>query len=852
MTDYIFHLGQISLSNSRDVGMKAVRLAELHRKGLRIPDAYALTAGLLNDVYWTDSLKNLQAQKIQDQILQLDFPENIRDGIRNVWEELSSGGKYPIIVRSSGIDEDSDNTSCAGIYESFLNIRTYSDAELAVKKCWASYFSDHAIKYRKDNEINFNGIGVILQVMVEGESSGVFFTVNPISLNKEELAIEACKGLNIGVVDGAAATDYFLINRRGEVQEDRIGKKTLKYTAGKRSFDIEVDTISKNQWYEPVLTKQKIKELTNTALEIERIYEMPCDIEWTIKGEDIYILQTRPVSRYAKEEKASDILYDDNIEDHLECSLLDRFSEAATVCYLSLLQCWQSNVYLSFYNKHKGSFFKEKPLVFLFNRVYWNFKFQRENYDNVPFKKKGLMNLYKKLKIIRLMLLGYKNWYRRLNKYDRLIINFSDFNLTKMSISELRLKLQNVIDVFCNYIGRDHYQFLGLAQVCYNLLDSELSDMPERKKIIDLVKSAEAKNITVNVNKELFELAELAHSDSGTLQLFLHKSADQIYGELVLNSIYGLFKDKFDSFIQKHGHRGTGCDDLYYPHWVEEPSYVIEIIKQYLIINSKENVLKKDNAEENSNYREKVLEYSKQLNKSKFKQYIKYRKVLWLIRLTAEYMALRENQRYYFDKSWVLIRKIMLEIGERLKTKHIIPDKNDIFHLTIDEIYSVCDMGSNDCEKDYKRITALRKKTYEKNMKITPPYLIKSMDLYRLQKSGGKKSYKAVGISPGKAIGKVRMVGSVKDLGNVEQGDILVVSSFHPSWTPVLSVVSGIIMNYGNILSHGAVVAREYKVPVVVFNDVATKMLTEGQWLEIDGTNGRIRVVETGEAAQYV
>ena len=93
------------------------------------------------------------------------------------------------------------------------------------------------------------------------------------------------------------------------------------------------------------------------------------------------------------------------------------------------------------------------------------------------------------------------------------------------------------------------------------------------------------------------------------------------------------------------------------------------------------------------------------------------------------------------------------------------------------------------------------------------------------------------------AVGQVRIISDVKDLSDIQDGEIAVVSTFHPSWTPILGIVSGLVMNYGNILSHGAIVAREYRIPVVIFNDAATSIFENGQWIEINGETGRIRVL---------
>ena len=195
----------------------------------------------------------------------------------------------------------------------------------------------------------------------------------------------------------------------------------------------------------------------------------------------------------------------------------------------------------------------------------------------------------------------------------------------------------------------------------------------------------------------------------------------------------------------------------------------------------------------------------------------------------------------------MIIRKIITSIGNELTRQGVLKEAEEIFHLTIDEIFLLIKEKETAINKDWQRIIKKRINIYNKNSKITPPYLIKNNTLHRIQGNMKKKSFKATGISQGKSIGQVRIISTMKDLSKVKNGEIAVVSTFHPSWTPILGLVNGLVMNYGNILSHGAVVAREYRIPVVVFNDMATNAFTNGQWIEVNGSTGRIRILDDFE-----
>ena len=233
---------------------------------------------------------------------------------------------------------------------------------------------------------------------------------------------------------------------------------------------------------------------------------------------------------------------------------MDRYAEPACVCYLSLLKSWQEVVYLSFYNKKAGSHYTEKPLLFFFNRVYWNQAYQRKYFDDIPFDKSNEKHFTKKVKLLFLILTGSGSWYRRTGKYERSLHNLNVRYTKTPGLEETWNTLQSVIDVFCEYIGVDHYRFLGLAQVGYNLLSAKIREMVNSKEMIaGLIESGASKNMTIESNHELFRLTQLAKSSSEVHMIFLTCPVADIYEKITkLNDTEAKnFKKEFDIFIEK-------------------------------------------------------------------------------------------------------------------------------------------------------------------------------------------------------------------------------------------------------------------------------------------------------------
>ncbi len=739
------------------MGNKAYVLNKLSREGFRVCSGYVLSSRFFEKFCRFNHIcPNTPA--IANQIRDGHFDDDARTLLRGVFQTMIQKTGQ-IIVRSSGTEEDTDGKSFAGIYESVSYITTYEQMLQGIKKVWCSFFAGRAAVY-SDTPTALS-IPVMIQEMLTCDKSGVLFSRNPVS-GQDQILIEACSGNNTKIT-------------RGE-------KKAVKN----------------------ILTKKERAALRRLCTDIEHRLGYPCDVEWGIQNHEIYIFQARPIS----------VCRDENIYTAPDaaagdCILLDRYANPASVCYLSLLDAWQNQVYLSYYTKKPGASFDEKPLCFRNNRVYWNTKYQKKYFEDT-----GKHSLLRRIKLYHLIRTGYKCWYGRLPQYH------ATLDLLRREIDALSdpakipTLLNQIIDNFCAFLGADHFLFLGLAQMLYKKADAVLKE--ENYDASKIIGENPNKNKTVQANEDLLAIVANVQSHTALRNLFLQSSEQKILQTLSNREEYSDCKALLGTFLAKHGHRGIDCDDLYYPHWSEAPEQVILLIKQ-------------------------LLQLPPSASTEIEKPIIENKKTKRLVSLANEYMCLRENQRYYFDKSWVLLRSLLLKTADYFIQREILTDKQDIFHMTIGEIQDA--LKYRNYAPSSNTIDA-RRQNYLHQRQQTPPYIIKDCEAVAVQKNIRSKSYKAMGISSGTAFGKIRIVHSLNDLGHIEKGEIGVVKTFHPSWTPILKVVSGLIMNYGNMLSHGAVIAREYKIPVVVFNGDAASFFQNGDVVEINGTKGRIKVLE--------
>jgi len=299
------------------VGGKGANLGELTRAGLPVPPGFIVTAQAYFDflketnldLEITKILKNLdvengkelhkKALEIQKTILAETLPASLAKEISAAYQKLytSASSNIFVAVRSSATAEDLPTASFAGAQRTFLNVAGAEDVILAVKKAWASLFEARAIYYRKINNFEEGkvGIAVPVQKMVQSVKSGVMFTIDPVTNDKDKLVIEAGFGLGEAIVSGSITPDRYVIRKSDfKIEKKEINEQLWQITkVGK--IDKHV-SLSKTEQKKQKLTDEEIKKLAEFGVKIEEHYHFPQDTEWAIEGNNIYFVQSRPIT----------------------------------------------------------------------------------------------------------------------------------------------------------------------------------------------------------------------------------------------------------------------------------------------------------------------------------------------------------------------------------------------------------------------------------------------------------------------------------------------------------------------------------------------------------------------------
>ncbi len=287
-------------------------------------------------------------------------------------------------------------------------------------------------------------------------------------------------------------------------------------------------------------------------------------------------------------------------------------------------------------------------------------------------------------------------------------------------------------------------------------------------------------------------------------------------------------------FLGSYGHRSPKYD-LIYPSWGDDPDLVLGLVSSYMTSDVSQNPLLAEKRAITDRKKATALVY-RGMRKGIWGRVFPVNRIMFkkLLFLSQKYMELRENQQFYIGQGYPLGRKVVMELGNRFVKQGILEDRMDVFFLNVDEIRDIV-YGKE--QKGIKGKIKERKNNFEAFKKIEPPAII-TKDGERNWET--KEVLSGIGGSPGMVSGRVKVISNIHEFGKFQEGDILVAPTTNPSWTPLFMMAKAVVTEVGGILSHGAVVAREYQIPCVLGVRGATSVLADGDLITVDGAKGVI------------
>ncbi|MBU5347307.1 phosphoenolpyruvate synthase [Paenibacillus lautus] len=866
------------------VGGKGLNLGELSKiEGIRVPEGFCVTtigyqrAIEQNETYQSmlNRLTMLSAEdrdqiveisrKIRQTIMELEIPSDV---VTEVTRYLSRfGEEQAYAVRSSATAEDLPHASFAGQQDTYLNIIGVDAIMQHISKCWASLFTDRAVIYRMQNGFDHRQVylSVVVQRMVFPEASGILFNADPMTSNRKLLSIDAGFGLGEALVSGLVSADGYKV-REGEIIEKRIAAKTLAIY-GRKEGGTETKQIDPDQQKSQTLTDEQILQLARIGRQIEAHFGQPQDIEWCLAQDTFYIVQSRPITTLYPIPEASDQ------ENHVYIS----------VGHQQMMTDPMKPLGLSFFLLTTSA-----PMRKAGGRLFVDVTHHLaspENRESLlngvgqhdPLLKDALMTIIDRDFIKPLPNDKKESSPSKSNKAMPPAGAQPQFENDPTIVSDLMKRTQSSIEVLKQNIqtksGSDLFDFIlediqELKKILFDpqsssvfmaamnassWINEKMNEWLGEKNAADTLSQSVPHNITSEMGLALLDVADAIRPHPKVIDYLQHVKDDNFLDELVKLDGGQESLDAILDFLDKYGMRCAGEIDITRTRWSEKPSTLIPLILGNIKnFEPNESVRKFENGQQEALKKEKeLLERLKQLPDGEQKAKETKRK----IDLIRNFIGYREYPKYGMVSRYFVYKQALLKEAERLVQAGVIHKKEDIYYLTFEELHEVVRTNKLDdpgciVEQQTKLATrkmiSKRKDEYKLYEKLTPPRLITSEG--EIITGAYNRENLPVGAIAGLAVssgfieGRARVILNMED-ADLDEGDILVTSFTDPSWTPLFVSIKGLVTEVGGLMTHGAVIAREYGLPAVVGVENATKRIKDGQRIRVHGSEGYIEIL---------
>ncbi|AHA72552.1 phosphoenolpyruvate synthase [Bacillus thuringiensis] len=868
MSSFVLDFQEIEKTQLFLVGGKGLNLGELSNiQGIQVPEGFCVTtigyekAIEKNEVFQTllNQLAMLKiedrdqigevSKKIREVIMEVEIPVDV---VESVAHSLSRfGNEYAYAVRSSATAEDLPYASFAGQQDTYLNIIGKEDILQHIKKCWASLFTDRAVIYRMQNGFDHNQVSicVVVQKMVFPVASGILFTADPITSNRKVLSIDASFGLGEALVSGVVSADNYKI-KEGEIVDKMIATKKIAMY-GRKEGGTETKQIAVNQQFAQTLTEQQILQLARIGRQIEAYFGCPQDIEWCLVDDTFYIVQSRPITTLYPIPGVNDG------ENHVYISVghQQMMTDAMKPLGLSFFLLTTSAPM----RKAGGRLFVDatQQLALPASRDYLINTLGKSD----PLVRDALTTIIERDDFIQLLPDDEKEKDLSKNvpsassqqqpENDPEIVT----NLIKnsqSSIEELKRNMQTKsgVDVL-DFILEDIQQ---LKKVLFNSqsiaiimagmnasswINEKMEQWLGEKNAADTLSQSVQNNITSEMGLALLDVADVIRPYPEVIAYLQHVEDDSFLDELIQFKGGEKVLDAIDAFLNKYGMRCSGEIDITKTRWSEQPATIIPMILNH-IRDFEYGASKRkfeEGLQEALKKEEELLERLQHLPDGEPKVEETKRMICNL----RNFIGYREYPKYGMIHRYFIYKQALLKEAEKLVQNNVLDEIEDIYYLTFEELHEV--VRTN--KLDYKNIHK-QKNAYKLYKKLTPPRVITSDGeiITGKYKRENLPAEAIVGlpVSSGVVEGRARVILNMED-ANLEDGDILVTAFTDPGWTPLFVSIKGLVTEVGGLMTHGAVIAREYGLPAVVGVENATKLIKDGQRIRVHGTEGYIEVL---------
>jgi phosphoenolpyruvate synthase/pyruvate phosphate dikinase len=864
MSGYVLGFDEIDGTRIAVVGGKAAHLGELARiDGIRVPAGICVTTEAYRRILAElpasdverlgrlapndrDAIRALSAE-IRRTIEGVAIPDDVAAAVASAVAQLGERGAYA--VRSSATAEDLPTASFAGQQDTYLNVVGTAAVLAHVRRCWGSLFTERAVTYRLRNAFDHRKVhmAVVVQRMVPSQVAGVLFTADPVTGNRKVVSIDASFGLGEALVSGLVNADVYKV-RDGAIVERRITKKSLSIDAEPAGGTRE-RAIGPERQGEPALTDEQVVRLAGIGRRIEAHFARPQDIEWCLLDDEFHIVQSRPITTLFPIPAAADA------ENRVYIS----------VGHQQMMTDAMRPLGLSFYQLITPAPIRDAGGR-LFVDVTQRLAAPASRAALIALAGKSdpligdaLESVVARDDFIRPLpdtpgaapLLGHAGGAPAPLDADPAIAA-GLIERAQASIAALKRDIRGKSGpALFEFIREDLQELkrvltdpLGFRAIMAGMegtwwLNDHLLEWLGEKGAADTLIQSVPNNITSEMGLELLDVADVIRAHREVAAFLRQTDHEGFVDELAALEGGPEVQRAIRAFLEKHGMRCVGEIDITRPRFAERPTTLLPLLLGNVDhFEPGEAARRFERGLEAAKEKEKeVLGRLRALPDGESKAE-ETKRTIDRVRTFAGY---REFPKYAYVSRFGIYKQALLEEGERLARAGVLGDEEDIFYLSFDELHDVARTNQAD-----RQLIRRRREAFVSYQALTPPRVLTS------DGEGISGSYRRDDVAEGALVGLAVSAGIVEGRARVvsdmaeadfEEGDILVTAFTDPSWTPAFVAIKGLVTEVGGLMTHGAVIAREYGLPAVVGVEHATRLIRDGQRIRVNGTDGHVELL---------
>ena len=869
MDRYVLGFHEIDETQVTVVGGKGAHLGELSRiEGIRVPAGFCVTVDAFRRIMAEppslderlerlsrltpddrEAIRTLSAE-IRQTVEETAIPDEVAAAITSSLAQF--GEQVAYAVRSSATAEDLPTASFAGQQDTYLNVVGSAAILQHVSRCWASLFTERAVMYRLRNGVDQRKVSmaVVVQRMVFPQASGILFTADPVTGDRKVASVEASFGLGEALVSGLVNADVYTV-RDGEVVTKAVARKKLAMYAAPMG-GTQTQAIEPERREQPALTDAQVTRLAELGRRIEAHFGRPQDIEWCLDDDGFQIVQSRPITTLFPIPEVGDN------ENHVYVSVghQQMMTEAMKPLGLSF---WQMTTPVPMaeaggrlfvdVTQRLASPTSRAGLLALMGRgdpligdALRTILERGDFIPSLPDEQPGVApvgsapaSIETDPAIVAELIQHSEDSIATLKRDIRTKSGSALLDFIRADIAELRRIL---------FDPRSHQVFMSAMEASWWLNDQLWTWLGE-KNVADTLTQSVPNNITSEMGLALLDVADAIRPHPDVVAFLQHVEDEKFLDEDFLEELPRLAggreaRDAILAWLDKYGMRCVGEIDITRPRWSEQPATLIPMILSN-IKNFGPGAAGQRFAQGLQAAREKEQDVLERLGALPDGEQ-KAEEVKRMIDRVRTFIGYREYPKYGMISRYFVYKQALLEEAGRLAQAHALREKEDIFYLTFEELREVVRTNQVD-----EQLIRQRQEAFTSYQALTPPRVLTSAG-ERVAGSYRRDDLPAgalVGlpVSAGIVEGRARVILDMAE-ADLEPGDILVTTNTDPSWTPLFVAITGLVTEVGGLMTHGAVIAREYGVAAVVGVEHATRLIRDGQRIRVHGTDGYVEILQ--------